>query len=357
MPSFPPVRRTGAIALARASLFTLVSCLAVAPALRADEISDLAALVSRDEIAARIAALEGERTTFEQRQAAADAIETALESYGYTVARELFSGGSNLIAWLRGDSQERLVVLGAHYDTVAGTPGADDDASGVAAVLELARVLAGHPRSNTIEFAFFDRGEPMREGSLQHAFTLSSAEREVLGMISLDSIGFRCTTPGCQMPIADVPEAGCFTSTAAGVDVGDFVEVIGNAASQTQLQAFAAAAATYVPALRVEESNVAADGSCAERTRESDQASFWDAELPGLLASDTWSLRNPNHQTATDTAATLDLDFTTDVTRATLAWAVTLAPEPGSALGAAAACAALASLRRRRLTRGRRPSR
>lgn len=328
----------------------------LASAAPADAVSDAVAAVSRDRIAASVAALEGERSSAPQRAAAADAIETALDSYGYVVARDVFQTGTNVVAWLPGVREsKRLVVIGAHYDTVAGSPGAADDASGIAALLEIARVLAESPRRDTIEFVAFDRGEVAREGSFQHAYTLLSAERVISGMIALESVGYTCDTPGCQAQLVD-PGPGCFTSSAAGVDVGDYLSLVVNDASSALLAAYAAAAAQYAPSLRVETARVAGTGSCLDETRSGDHASFWDFELPGMMASDTGALRNPNVHQPTDVASTLDLDFTTDVARATTAWAAILAPEPGGMLTAGVAFAAVAALRAS-VTRRRRPSR
>jgi Zn-dependent M28 family amino/carboxypeptidase len=320
-----------------------VLLLAAVPAGAASR-EEVVAAVSRDHVEASIAALQGHRSTPEQREAARAAIEAALTSYGYAPERQTYCCGANVVATLTGTERpEEIVVVGAHYDTVTGSPGADDDASGVAGMLEVARVLAGSPQPASIVFVAFDEEEVGFEGSFRYAWSLAQAHGTVLGMVSLEMIGYRCEEPFCQFPFGNV--GTCFLVSTVGVAIGDFIGVVANFDSIPLLDAFVASAGELVPALRVEWAKVRGDGSCFSATRRSDHASFWDYRFPAMLVTDTADYRNDNYHLETDTLETLDLDFATDVTRATAAWAMAMAipsPEPTAVATGAAAVAALA---------------
>jgi len=319
--------------------------------------AQIVARVSREQVEASVAALEGQRADLEERIATAQWIEATLDSYGYAAERSDDTYW-NVTATLPGTERpEEVVVVGAHFDTVFGTPGADDNASGVAGMLEVARVLAASPRPATIEFVAFDAEESWLEGSWAHASDLAGSGRTVLGMVSLEMIGFRCTELYCQFPFGNL--GTCFQVSTQGVNIGTYIGVVANTASTPLLDAFVASASTHAPALQVEWARVRDDGSCFPATRRSDHASFWDQGFPALMITDTAEYRNKNYHAATDTYATLDFEFATNVTRATTAWAIAMAPEPE---GCAAPLAALAALAlRRRLSRepasGRRAAR
>src|SRR5574341_435489 len=129
-------------------------------------------------------------------------------SFGCRVTRQpfLFRGSTyhNLVAELRGDAApEKLLIVGAHYDTVRTTPGADDNASGVAGLLALARALAGRQSAKTVRFAAFGLEEPpvyrsKRMGSYHYARSLNEKREQVEGMICLEMIGYFCDRDGCQ---------------------------------------------------------------------------------------------------------------------------------------------------------------
>jgi Zn-dependent M28 family amino/carboxypeptidase len=318
---------------------------------------DLVADVSQSNLGLHIAALEGERATEAQQAAAAAYIRSQLESYGYEVTSDPVLTSENLIARISGIVHpDQTFILGAHFDSVVGSPGADDNASGVAGMLEIARILAGLSFESSIELVSFGLEEVGLRGSRQFAETARAAGRNLIGMISLELIGYTCDFPFCQYPFRD--RTSCFDVSTEDVNVGTYIAGVANAASVGLLGAFEVAAATYVPNLRVESAIVEGVGLCFPDTRRSDHAPFWDHGYAALMLTDTANFRNPNYHQPTDTLETLDLEFATDVTRAALATVVTsavLVPEPSASLLTASLLLALAGLAR--LGRvGRRPA-
>jgi hypothetical protein len=278
--------------------------------------------VSQARIQGHIATLAAStRFTPQQRTDAADYITGQLEGWGYTVTESPFPGGINLVARAEGTTRpDEVFILSGHYDTVSGSPGADDDASGVAGVLEVARVLAGVPLEASVEFVFFDLEEAGLVGSTAYAQAAAGNGTDVIGMLSLEMIAFTCATPGCQFAFVGVP--GCIIVAPGGVDVGNFIGVVSNNASSPLQQTFALAVALFVPSLQQVSAVVAGTGTCFPDTRRSDHGPFWDQGYPALMITDTANFRNPNYHASTDTLPTLDLAFARDVTQATLATVV-----------------------------------
>ena len=139
----------------------------------------MAEAVSQERIEATLAELVGERWTADQRAAAREIISGELEDTGYEVEERPFGdGGVNVVARLDGsDPDAAAVLVGAHYDTVKASPGADDNGTGVAAVLEIARVLADTQPIAPVELVLFDLEEPGRLGSTSHAMEATESGR------------------------------------------------------------------------------------------------------------------------------------------------------------------------------------
>ncbi|MEZ6059570.1 MAG: M28 family peptidase [Planctomycetaceae bacterium] len=222
--------------------------------------------------------------------------------------------GINLAARLPGDTGEsargdrrRLFVLGAHLDTKEDTPGADDNASAVATLLEVARILAGVPefadatrRHVTPELVVFDLEELGMLGGAYHAEVCRSLGRDLVGMVSLEMLGYCDHKPGSQ----SLPPGmeGQYSNT------GDFIAVVGNQNSGSLLEAFANAF-RRVPGLPTETLQIPDNGNPLPPTRLSDHSPFWDAGYPALMITDTSFMRNPHYHMPTDTLETLDRDF------------------------------------------------
>jgi aminopeptidase YwaD len=239
-------------------------------------------------------------------------IEAHFREAGFTVERQPFRcngvGGVNLLTVPRpADPALPLVIIGAHYDSKPDTPGADDNASAVAALLELADALgpvldAGNGWKARIQLAAYDQEEAGIVGSAAHAATITEPLR---GMISLEMLGYTDRQPGSQhLPPHLI---GLYP------DVGDFIGVVGNAASRELLTKWVAGF-KMVPNLPVEALAVPGRGEEIPEARLSDHASFWDRDLPALMVTDTSFFRNPHYHRPGDLPETLDYPFLARVT-------------------------------------------
>ncbi len=248
-----------------------------------------------------------------------------LEAAGFTVRRQsgnhANNGWANLLTEpLPADPGLPLLIVGAHYDSIPHSPGADDNASAVAGLLELARWLrpkldeAG-PSKARLQLVAYDLEEYGLIGSAAHAAELKANATAVHGMISLEMLGYVDARPGGQR----LPPA----LTGIYPDTGDFIGVVANEASASFMHVVATAMRT-APGLPVEHLAVPGDGRMLPDTRRSDHSSFWDAGLPALMITDTSFLRNPHYHRASDTPETLDYDFLARVTRAVCAavWSI-----------------------------------
>jgi len=320
LPSISRIRPARAPFVQILVIGTLIACIAsAATSARADfaQISALVSQVSQTELEAHVAALAFDRSSASGQAAAQAYITAELESFGYTVSVQPVAGSANIIAVLQGTTDPGDVfVLGAHFDTVPGSPGADDDASGVATVLETARVLAATSLDRTLHLVLFALEEAGYQGSAAYAASLASQGVNVTGMISLDMVGYTCSTPGCQILLPSIP--GCLDSNITST-VGDFIGLGANTASTGMRDDFYTNTALYQPALPVEDFVVQGNGSCFSQTRRSDHANFWDEGYPAIILGDGAESRNPNYHASSDVPATLDPVFMTSVARAVVA--------------------------------------
>lgn len=215
---------------------------------------------------------------------------------------------------------EEVIVVSAHLDTVVGTPGADDDGTGVAALLELARVLRDEPLARTVRLAFFNLEEVGLAGSRQHVTARAGAKERVLGMMSLEMLGYFTDEPGSQRtPIPEIP--GVFKPST----VGDFISIVGIKAHQAfsaRLEAEMLKAAPGLKTARVDFLPIPAPDLLR-----SDHAPFLAAGLPAVMITDTANFRNPNYHKPGDTVETIDAQRFTLVVQA-LAGAVRAIAEP-----------------------------
>ena len=241
-----------------------------------------------------------------------------LADCGWDVLRHKFSStteggclaGTNLIAWHRdhGCSDRPRVCIGAHIDSLPDTPGADDNASAVAALLELARLLPhAWPEAAVldIELLVFDLEEHGMLGGAEHARLTREHRVDLRGMVSLEMLGYCDHTPGSQQLPPQL--VGLYP------DTGNFIAIICNQISDS-LMAACRRGLERIPELPVETLAVAANGAYLQATRLSDHSPFWDAGFPALMITDTSFLRNPWYHTRGDTLETLDLDFLSSVT-------------------------------------------
>jgi aminopeptidase YwaD len=249
----------------------------------------------------------GERSPFSGRHHLATVesfIEKELASYGVKVESDYFLYRGTKFRNIVGHSSTQrgasLIILGAHFDSVPGTPGADDNASGVAVLLEAARLLSRARLRSEVLFCAFNLEELNMIGSSYFAKKLKSAGTRVDGMVSLEMVGYTDSRPGSQKyPIG---------LSAFYPDRGDFIGVIGNWNSASLLRKLAREM-RQVRGLPVETLSVPGNGGLIPAVRLSDHSPFWDAGYPALMITDTSFYRNPHYHGPTDTLETLNLDF------------------------------------------------
>lgn len=250
----------------------------------------------------------GERSYLdvEKLDAVALYIEESFNSFGLPVSRQPFSFRGNTYYNLsvevkgRSDSKDGILVIGAHYDSAVGTPGADDNASGVAALIELARLASAGPLDRTTRFVAFCLEEPpaymtKNMGSYVCAKGLSDEGTKVKGMISLEMLGYYCEQKGCQY----YPNS---LFKLFYPDMGNFIAFVGNISSKAFTNsirdAFRSASSLPVASL----SGV----SIIPGVDFSDHRNFWKFGVPAFMITDTAFYRNPNYHDPGDTAETLD---------------------------------------------------
>jgi Zn-dependent M28 family amino/carboxypeptidase len=239
--------------------------------------------------------------------AAEDLVALELASAGLRVERHLFDHGGrefhNVLGTRDGTDPARpLVLLGAHFDSTSTTPGADDNASAVAAMLEVARLLRTWAPAATVQYVGFNLEEVQhpfgsRLGSRAYARKLARDRARVAGALVLEMVGF--TGPQRWVPlgvrlIRHIPRDG------------GFLAVVGDGRSGGMVRAFRRAAEGVLPLVSLE---VPLKGWLLPYSRMSDNARFWDEGFPSVMITDTAFLRNPHYHKAGDTPDTLDFAF------------------------------------------------
>ncbi len=232
----------------------------------------------------------------------------AFQAAGLPVSEQIYTYEgrpvANLIADLPGAPADRAPLLvGAHYDTVISTPGADDNASGVAVMLELARWAVKNQPSVPVRFVAFTLEEPPNfgtryQGSRVFVRRLSEDGGRIKGAIALEMVGV--TTPRQEYPLV--------LRWVGYPETGNFIGVVGNRSSRGFGERVLRAMQRN-PALPVESLFVWFNGWVLPDTRLSDHASFWDKKLPAVMVTDTAYFRNRHYHTPGDRAETLDYAF------------------------------------------------
>ena len=241
-------------------------------------------------------------------------VHSAFEAAGLTVTEQTYEFDGRRVANLIADppgatTDATPYIVGAHYDSVIGTPGADDNASAVAVMLELARRTTAKPPGVRLRFVAFTLEEPpthatRHQGSRVFVKRLTEAGGQVAGAIILEMVGL--TIPKQHYPL--------FLRWAGYPDAGNFIGIVGNGASKP-LGERVLRGMRKNPALPVESLFVWLNGWIIPDTRLSDHAPFWDKGFPALMITDTAFFRNPNYHGPNDTADTLDYAFMAELVR------------------------------------------
>ncbi|MBM3225242.1 MAG: M28 family peptidase [Candidatus Tectomicrobia bacterium] len=194
---------------------------------------------------------------------------------------------------------QEMLILGAHYDTVRGSPGANDNASGVAALLEIARLLRGHTFARTVRYVAFVNEEPpffqtANMGSWVYAQQARQREERIVGMWSLETLGFYSDAPQSQR--YPFPFALLYPAQ------GNFVAFVGNLASRALVRQSIGAFRKHTA---FPSEGVAAPASIPG-IGWSDHWAFWQAGYPAVMITDTAPFRYAAYHTGSDTPAQLD---------------------------------------------------
>ena len=213
----------------------------------------------------------------------------------------LANGGKQDNLGIEKQIKKRLspIVIGAHYDTVPGSPGADDNATGVAVLLELARDIASAPLKYPVQLVAFDMEEYGYLGSSHHAAKYKQQQKSIRLMISLEMLGYCNHNPNSQSYPAGLkyfyPNIGNFIALIGTLrTVPDLINLSGKIRKSGQ-------PCEWLP--------VPNRGLMVPDTRRSDHVPFWDNGYPAIMVTDTANMRNPHYHRASDRIETLDLDF------------------------------------------------
>lgn len=238
--------------------------------------------------------------------AAADYIENTLALEGYQVKKQEYEvynrSTCNLDAELPGQtSPADIIVVGAHYDTVLETPGANDNASGVAALLELARLLRHEKHQRSIRFVAFTNEEPPfyftdDMGSSRYAKRCREKNEQITAMLSLETLGYYSEQPGSQR----YP----FPFSLLYPDTADFIAFVGNTTSQKLVRQ---SIASFRRTAKLPSEGLAAPGFI-RGIGWSDHWSFWKAGYPAIMITDTAFFRYAPYHTESDTPEKLDYE-------------------------------------------------
>ena len=267
----------------------------------------------------------GERNVWnpEALARAAEYIRNTLQEHGYEVRIQAFESQGltvqNLEVELTGASAPgEIVVIGAHYDSVPGGPGANDNGSGVAALLEIARLMADRTPARTVRLvAFVNEEQPFsyseEMGSRVYAERSRTRGEQVTAMMSLETIGYYSEQAGSQQ----YP----FPFSLFYPDTGNFLGFVGNLASWRLVRQAVGAfrASTAFPS----EGVAAPEGVTGVGW--SDHWPFWRAGYPAIMVTDTAPFRYPHYHRETDTPEKLDYIRFARVTRGLVDVAVALA--------------------------------
>lgn len=289
--------------------------------------------VDTDRLMSHVAALSQPRVAGAEKASARNYIISQLASYGLNATEQPYNhpetgaattGGVNIAVTLPSrDPAARTLVLGGHYDTTENSPGADDNASAIATMLETARLVSSLAVSNTasqqaellegsslpfpsnLQLVFFDQEERQPDGSGllgSLAFTANNPDlSNVKGAIILDMVGYACRIEGCQRYPQGLPTHSLPTT-------GDFLAVLGLSTHTDLIGAFVGSAQVNWPlvvSLPIPEGALRLFPDLIR----SDHAPFWEKDVPAVFVTDTANFRNANYHTPRDILETLDPSF------------------------------------------------
>ena len=248
----------------------------------------------------------GERNVwhYSELESAADYIRDLFEEYGYSPEVQVFKSGGrmvrNVTVELPGEEiLEEIIVVGAHYDSVLGSPGANDNGTGVAAILELSRLLKDEQLHRTVRFVAFANEEPpffysKEMGSQVYAARSREREERIVAMLSLETIGY----------YSDMPDSQHYPAlfNLFYPDTANFIGFVGNLSSRKLVRR---SIDTFRRTTAFPSEGVAAPGWITG-IGWSDQLSFWQAGYDAIMVTDTALFRYAHYHSSTDTPDKID---------------------------------------------------
>lgn len=264
-------------------------------------------------------------------QTVQDRCAEVFEAAGFEVERHAYGTGTNVVGTLRGVTRpDEQVLVSAHYDHIEGCFGADDNASGTAAVLEAARTLGRLRYERTVVVACWDEEERGLIGSRAYALRAAHNNADIRANFVAEMLGTNDDRPGSQLLPGGIefiyPDQ--YAVMEANAFRGDFVAVItddGQPEAMADLERHAAAVELPLIVLPLQAA-FRVDPSFGD-FRRSDHAPFWEVDLPGAMLTDTANFRNPQYHCSRgqDDIATLDVEFAFRAAQAMLAAAASQA--------------------------------
>jgi Zn-dependent M28 family amino/carboxypeptidase len=251
---------------------------------------------------------------YDKIEATRDYIISCLKAFGYVPSLQTYTYSgkeySNVIASRKGAKHpDETVIIGAHYDTVYGTPGADDNASAVATLLEIARALKDFSPDRTLKLIFFVIEEPPvfrseHMGSYVYAKEAKDRNENIKSMISLEMLGYYTNEKDGQtfpFPMMSLfyPSTPNFIAVVGDLNSRSLVRKVKNSlTASSSIPVETLSAFSFIPGVDF-----------------SDHRSFWKMGYPAVMITDTAFYRNPNYHTEADTIDTLDFNKMSDLLR------------------------------------------
>lgn len=256
-------------------------------------------------------------------------LDKALETTGQSFSYGGYSA-QNIMGRQPGTSTNGdTYLLGGHFDTVDDAPGADDNGSAVAGMMEAMRILSQYPTKKSIKYIGFDLEEAGLIGSQRYVQEGIKADENLLGTIIFEMIGYYSEAPNSQtLPTGfNLLFPNAYAEVQSQNFKGNFITNVGKqGGSAALMQQYKTNADAFVPALRT--INVEAPNAWQSLTPDlgrSDHAPFWVANIPAIMLTDGANFRNPNYHTPNDIVSTIDFTFMSNVVKGAVATLAQLA--------------------------------
>lgn len=258
-------------------------------------------------------------------RAVQDLCKERFEQYGFKVELHDYGTGTNVIGTRRGSEKpDEQIIVSAHYDHIANCAGADDNATGVAGVLETARVLEGAKLARTLIVACWDEEERGLLGSIAYATRAKADGDQIIAMTSLEMIGYKNDAPNTQkVPTGfDLLFKEQYQALEANQFRADFVSVVALDTAMPLVRAFERRAQSdglRTSTLLLTQA-MATSAQLADLNR-SDHAAFWLAGFPSMMLNDSANFRYAQYhcKSGDDVPELIDYGFMADITRASVA--------------------------------------